>query len=220
MQSADVFENPKPTRLIKRVLELATDKPSLVLDSFAGSGTTAHAVLQLNRQDGGNRRFILVEMEPNVARTITAERIRRVARGYTNAKGEKVDGLGSGFKYCTLGAALFDERGAIAEGVTFAALAAHVFFVQTGQPLPNAGDAGKSPLLGVHNGMAVYLLFNGILGDKTVNGGNVLTGPVLASLPRHDGPKVIYGEGNRLGRDRLEREGITFKQIPYQIRVG
>jgi len=82
------------------------------------------------------------------------------------------------------------------------------------------GKAKASPLLGVHNHAAVYLLYNGILGDKRINGGNVLTGPVLGTQPAHDGPRVIHGEGSRLGRARLKRERITFKQIPYEIKVG
>jgi hypothetical protein len=72
--------------------------------------------------------------------------------------------------------------------------------------------------LGVHNGTAIYLLFNGVLGDRTVNGGNVLTTNVLASLPKHKGPKVVYGEASRLGNERLKREGIVFKQIPYEVK--
>jgi hypothetical protein len=79
----DVFITPKPTRLIQRILQIATDKDSLILDSFAGSGTTGHAVLKQNAADGGNRRFILVEMDDNIARNVTAERIKRVASGYT-----------------------------------------------------------------------------------------------------------------------------------------
>ena len=87
------FDTPKPTSLIQRILRLSTDKDSLVLDSFAGSGTTAHAVLKQNAEDGGSRRFILVEMDENIARNVTAERVRRAAFGYTNAKGEAVAGL-------------------------------------------------------------------------------------------------------------------------------
>ena len=82
---------------------------------------------------------------------------------------------------------------------------------------------GMTPLLGVHFGNAVYLLFNGVLGDKRPNGGNVLTGDVLRKLPKHPGQvgnRVIYGEGCRLGAARLKREGIVFKQIPYQIKVS
>lgn len=222
-KSGDIFITPKPTKLIRRILEVATDKDSLILDSFAGSGTTGHAVLAANRADGGNRRFILVEMDPSICRDVTVQRLSRVIGGYeTNgASAKKIDGLGGGFRYCKLGTPLFDEFGNIAEEVRFSDLAAHVFFAETGQPLPKAkNDTEKTPFLGLHNGVAVYLLFNGILGDKTVNGGNVLTTSVLASLPVHNGPRVIYGEGCRLGQDRLRREDIVFKQIPYAIKVG
>lgn len=101
------FPQPKPLALLTYLLSLVRDRDALVLDSFAGSGTTGHAVLALNQADGGNRRFILVEMEPNICRAVTAERLRRVIRGYrytTSAGVEReVPGLGGGFRYLTLG---------------------------------------------------------------------------------------------------------------------
>ena len=187
---------------------------SLVLDSFAGSGTTGHAILDLNKADGGNRRFILVEMEESICQPVTAQRLTRTIEGYKDTPA-----LGGGFRYCRLGAPVFDETGNIRAGVTFGELAAHVYFAETGEPLPKR-NGGKSPLLGVHNGKAICLLFNGILGDRSFDGGNVLTNPVLKSLPAHDGPQVIYGESCRLGAARLKREGIVFKQIPYGIKVS
>ena len=88
---------------------------------------------------------------------------------------------------------------------------------------PKSGETSEvwkpTPLLGIHNGTAYYLLYNGILGDKTKNGGNVLTGKVLASLPPHHGPKVIYGELTTFGSQRLTRENIVFKQVPYDIKA-
>lgn len=221
--SASVFITPKPTRLIKRILEIATDKDSLVLDSFAGSGTTGHAVLDMNKTDGGNRRFILVEMEEEICRSVTAQRLKRAIRGYSYEKttGNKVevDGLGSSFRYCVLGSPLFDESSNIRDEVDFCDLAAHVYFTETGEPIPER-STGKSLLVGIHNGTAVYLLFNGILGDKRVNGGNILTSVTLKSLPPYDGLRVIYGEGCRLGSTRLKKERIIFKQIPYEIKVS
>jgi adenine-specific DNA-methyltransferase len=182
----NVFITPKPTRLIQRIIQLATNPGDLVLDSFAGSGTTADALLQMNKEAGGNRHFILVEMDANFCRNITAERLKRVSLGYewkdTKGNKKKEDGLGGGFRYCELGATLFDPNRQIREEVKYNDLAGHVYFVETRQPLPQ--NARKHfPLLGASNGTAVYLLYNGILKDKSVNGGNVLTYDVLEGLP-------------------------------------
>jgi site-specific DNA-methyltransferase (adenine-specific)/adenine-specific DNA-methyltransferase len=188
----------------------------LILDSFAGSGTAGHAVLKQNFEDGGKRRFILVEMDEKIARSVTAERVKRIATGYTNTKDSMVEGLGSGFQFCRLSAEpLFDAAGQIRRDVTFAQLAEFVWFAETG-----SGYTGKStsPLLGVHEGRAIYLLYNGILKDKSVAGGNVLSGPVFDLLPEFAGPKVIYAAANRMG-GRAAREGITFKQTPYALEV-
>lgn len=213
------FIFPKPRTLIQTLVEQATDHNSLVLDSFSGSGTTGHAVLAQNRNDGGNRRFILVEMEPQIAQSITAERVRRVAEGYTNAKGEHVEGLGGGFRYATLGEPIFDETGKIRETVRFGDLARHVYFTETGEPLPRERVA-NTPFLGECRGVGIYLLYNGILGDKSANGGNVLTRAVLAQLSKFDGPKVIYCAGCLLGRDRLQAEQIIIRQTPYEVKVS
>jgi site-specific DNA-methyltransferase (adenine-specific)/adenine-specific DNA-methyltransferase len=213
------FSTPKPTSLIQRILQIATDKDSLILDSFSGSGTTAHAVLKQNKEDGGIRRFILVEMEPEIARTVTTERVRRVAQGYTNANGEEVAGLGGGFRYCELGEPLFDETGMIRETVKFSELARHVYFSETGEPLPRARVL-NTPLLGVCRGVGIYLLYNGILGDESANGGNVLTRQTLSKLPPFDGPKVVYCAGCLLSRDRLQAARITVRQTPYEIKIS
>jgi site-specific DNA-methyltransferase (adenine-specific)/adenine-specific DNA-methyltransferase len=241
-----VFDTPKPTQLLQRIFEHATNPGDLILDSFAGSGTTGHAVLNLNAESMNHkerkdhkeeieaedslcslsslrlnppRRFILVEMEPKIARDITAERVRRVAQGYTNAKGEKVEGLGGGFRFCELGEPLFDANGQIKPSVHFADLARHVYFTETGEPLPRERVL-KSPLIGECRGVGIYLLFNGILGDKRANGGNILTRAVLAQLPKYDGQKVIYCTGCLLGKDRLQAEKITIRQTPYEIKVS
>jgi site-specific DNA-methyltransferase (adenine-specific)/adenine-specific DNA-methyltransferase len=151
--------------------------------------------------------------------------VKRVGGGYTNAKGQAIEGLGGGFQFCRLSAEpLFDADGQIRSDVTFAQLAEFVWFAETGTarphpgPLP-AGEGEKlSPLLGVHEARAIYLLYNGILKDKSVAGGNVLTGPVFDVLPKFAGPKVIYAAANRMGA-RAAREGITFKQTPYALEV-
>lgn len=218
-----VFAYPKPLSLVRSLIRATTRAQDIVLDSFAGTGTTGHAVLDLNSEDEGRRHFILIEMDSDICPRITAERIKRTVEGYEYTKPKqrnvRVDGLGGGFRYCRLDRPLFNEQGQISAEVKFADLAAHVFFTETGSPIPKRTN-GKSPFLGVAKGTAYYLLFNGILGDKTPDGGNVLTGKVLADLPAHDGPKVIFGEGCRLSDARLKRERITFKQLPYEIKVS
>lgn len=219
MGRPDVFDNPKPSRLIERILQLATNTGDLIMDSFAGSGTTGHAILRMNKETGANRRFVLVEIESNIARDITAERLKRVALGYKNTKAEKVQGLGGAFRFATLGEPIFDAKGTIRNTVRFSELARHVYFTETLEPMPTQPKS-NNPLIGVHNGRAIYLLYNGILKDKSTDGGNVLTTSILAHLPKHEGPKVIYGTACRLSAERLRREGIVFKQLPYKLRVG
>lgn len=212
------FDTPKPTSLVQWIVSLHADDDALVLDSFAGSATTGHAVLRLNSEDGGTRRFILIEMEAEVCRNVAAERLRRVIGGYKGRKGSDVAGLGGGFRFCQLGPTLFDADGRVRDEVSFRELAQHVYFTETGEPLPTAKN-GRTPLLGVHNGTAVYLLYNGVLKDKTPGGGNVLTRGVLRELPAHDGPKVVYGNACLVGPRVLRDNGITFRQVPYEIRT-
>lgn len=219
-ESGDIFITPKPSKLIRKILQVATNKDSIILDSFTGSGTTAHAVFAQNAEDGGTRRVILIEMDPLIARNITRERVKRVALGYTKSNGTKIEGIGGSFRFCELGEPLFSPTGTIEEEtVSFKDLAHHVFFIATGEPLPHSSGL-KTPLIGVSNGVAVYLLYNGILGDKSVSGGNILTREILASLPPYDGPRIIYGNGCRMGAERLRRENISFRQIPYEVRVS
>jgi site-specific DNA-methyltransferase (adenine-specific)/adenine-specific DNA-methyltransferase len=217
------FDTPKPTRLIQRILQLSTGKNDLILDSFAGSGTTGHAVLQLNKEDGGNRKFILVEMEEKICKEITAERIKRVIKGYEYAKAngdtEKVEGLGGGFNFCSLDEPLFDELGNINKNVKYKELASHVFFSETGIPI-SEGQEKDFPLIGIFDNTVFYLLYNGILGDKTVNGGNILTKKMLESLPKFDGKKVVFAAGSRINPQKLQKENIFFKQTPYELRIS
>jgi adenine-specific DNA-methyltransferase len=211
----NVFPNPKDHEILLRLVRYVTESHDIIMDCFAGSGSLGHAVLQINNEDDASRRrFILVEMDENICRDVTAQRLTRVIDGYGDTPG-----LGGGYRFCTLGEPLFDENGQIRAGVKFPDLAAHIYFTETGTPIPKRSN-GRTPFLGVHDGKAVYLLFNGVLGDKSPQGGNVLTGDVLRNLPVHNGPKVIYGESCRLGADRLRRAGIVFKQVPYEIKVS
>lgn len=221
--NSDIFENPKDEEVLIKLFEATTNYNDIILDSFAGSGTTGHSILQLNALDGGKRKFVLVELEEDIAKNITSERIKKVINGYRiqkqNGTTEQVEGLGSGFRYCELAEPLFDKYGNVRESVTFKQLAYHVFFSETGVPLKENSKL-NTPLIGKYKGTAYYLLFNGILGDRTVNGGNVLTSKVLEALPKHKGNKVIFGMANRLSANKLKNADIIFKQIPVEIKTS
>ena len=228
------FDNPKPVNLIFRLVELATANcpDAIVLDSFAGSGTTAEAVLKLNARDKGNRVFILVEMEKSVSENITAKRVQTVINGYKivakkikkiiqgyTGKDKTIHPLGGGFRFCTLGLPLFDANGNIGKTVKFGDLAAHIFFSETGKPIPKRP---RKALIGEDEGRAIYLLYNGIMGDKRRDSGNMLTSKTLAKLPKPsvaDMQRVVFAEGTLLSAERLAREKVDFRQIPYKIRV-
>lgn len=204
----------KNPELIKRIIKLFDDDNAIFLDSFAGSGTTGHAVLDLNKEDGGNRKFILVEMEKEIARKITAERVRRVARGYAhkNTKGElvKVAGLGGGFEYVQLGAPLFDKNGAINPEVGFEDMARYIFFTETRTNLEKKNIAGN--FIGEFGGGKYYLLFDGI-------GKNILDMKFAQKLKKIDGQKIIYADKCLVSDEFLEECGAVFKQIPYEIKI-
>jgi site-specific DNA-methyltransferase (adenine-specific)/adenine-specific DNA-methyltransferase len=222
----DVFSTPKPTRLIQHILQIATDpgEEDIILDSFAGSGTTGHAVLQLNKGDGGDRRFILVELESQIARNITTERLRRVIQGYTwtdqRGNEHREEGLGGGFRYCNLGATIFQPDGSIHPAVTWEDLARHIWFTETRNPWPGlpSPSEGEGPgvrvetCLGTFNGVAYYLYFNGI-------GGNVFGPAQLAELPLNETPKVVYADTAAVEPAELDEHKVTFKQIPYDVKV-
>jgi adenine-specific DNA-methyltransferase len=216
---AGAFPFPKDSEVIADLVGMVVEPGDIVLDSFGGSGTTAHAALRLNQHLKKPVRFILVELNDDVARNKTRERVRKAIEGYTPLAGKKrvsVDGLGGGFQFCRLSAEpLFDTDGQIRRDVSFAELAEFVWFAETGTGYTGTAD---SPLLGVHEGRAIYLLYNGILKDRSMAGGNVLTGPVFDVLPKFVGPKVIYAAANRMG-GRAARAGITFKQTPYALEV-
>ena len=211
--SAQCFDYPKPVDLIEGLISQVTDSNSIILDTFAGSGTTAHAVLKLNQQDGGNRKFVLVEMDENIAESVTAERNKRVIEGYENAKGESVAGLGGGFQFCRLSnEPLFAPDGEVRADVTFPQLASYVWFNETKMGYEGKGD---SPLLGVFEGRAIYLLYNGIL--KDVSGENILTAAIFKNLPPFEGQKIIYAEAYQGSESWLKKEQIIFKQTPYNL---
>jgi adenine-specific DNA-methyltransferase len=207
------FATPKPERLIKRVLEIATDEGDLVLDSFLGSGTTTAVAHKMGR------RWIGIEMGEH-AKTHCAVRMKKVVDGEQGgiSKAVKWQG-GGGFRYYELGEAILNEDGSLTCDIPFDVMAAHVWFSETKTPYMGGK---KSTVLGVHEGTAYALLYNGILRDRSVNGGNVLTRKTLeviqADLAGRDYEKiVIYGEACRLMAPTLESLKIEFRQTPYDL---
>lgn len=208
------FSTPKPEKLIQRIIHIASNEGDIVLDSFLGSATTSAVAQKMNR------RHIGIELGEQAV-THCYPRLKQVIDGEQGgiSKLLKWQG-GGGFEFYRLGEIVFNKNGSLNENISFHALASHIWYGATKTSLE---QADKSPLLGVHNGVAYYLLYNGILGDKRPNGGNVLTSKVLAILPAHpldpaNGRKVIYGETTRMGAARLKSENIIFKQIPYDVK--
>lgn len=209
----DFFETPKPERLLQRVLQISTQPGDLVLDSFLGSGTTSAVAHKMGR------RWIGIEVGEH-ARTLALPRLKAVVDGEQGGISEAEEwpeGGGGGFRFFKLGAPIFDDAGHIREGIKFEHLAAHVWFSETGTPRPSR--AAKEAFLGEHGGKAYYLLYNGVLGDLSTSGGNVLTKKILRSLPAFDGPKVIYGEACVITEDQCRELDIDFKQTPYDIKA-
>ena len=209
----DVFETPKPERLIQRILQIATNPGDMVLDAFLGSGTTAAVAHKMGR------RWVGVEMGDHAV-THCVPRLRKVVEGEQGGISKAVGWSGGGgFRFCRLGPAITAPGGGIDPEVRFGDLAALAWFRATGEPLPKppARTAPASPLLGVYRRTAIYLLYNGILKDKTPRGGNVLTRETLALLPPHEGHKIVFATGCRLGADRLARENISFRLIPFAL---
>lgn len=217
--SENAFATPKPERLIERILHIATSPGDLVLDSFLGSGTTAAVAHKMGR------RWIGIEMGEH-AQTHCLPRLQKVVAGEQGGISQAVNWQGGGgFHFVRLGEPVFQADGSIHPQIRFATLARYVWFLEN--RAPHSASQFDSPLLGIvgegESAVAYVLLYNGILGDRRANGGNVLTSvlwPYLQSLaPEHRGRWVIYGEASRMPESRRRTLHISFKQIPYDIRM-
>ncbi|MBO5567835.1 MAG: site-specific DNA-methyltransferase [Clostridia bacterium] len=200
------FDTPKPTRLIEFVLRIASDKDTIILDSFAGSGTTAHAVLNLNRQDGGHRRFIIVEME-DYAESITAERVKRAIKGYGTDK-KAVPGTGGNFSFYDLGEPLMVGQN-LNEAVSVDKIREYIWYMETRQGLP-APTAGHPYFLGTYNSTSYYFYYEP--GKPTA-----LDYDFLATITVPADEYIIYADSCAVNEQRLNDLSITFKKIPRDI---
>ena len=199
------FSYPKVSSLIERVLQIATDKDSIILDSFAGSGTTAHAVLNMNKSDGGNRKFILIEMM-DYADTITAERVKRVIDGYGEGK-KAVEGTGGGFAFYELGEKLLDGE-YLNENVGIDKIREYVYFTETKEKVTSKPD--EPHYLGTAFDTAYYFYYEK---DKATT----LDWSFLETIKTKAQGYVIYADRCILTDEELEKYHITFKKIPRDI---
>ena len=211
----DFKNGKKPEQIIARIIAMATSPGDLVLDSFLGSGTTAAVAQKMNR------RFIGIEMGDHAV-THCQPRLQMVVDGEQGgvSKAQNWRG-GGGFRFFRLGPAVFDETGGLQPDIRFPTLGAHIWFSEMDQPWNPPETA--TPFLGALGGKGVALLYNGILGDKSMNGGNVLNRQTLRIIRDtagdFTGPMTIYGERTVLSDASLDAENITFKQTPYDVRA-
>lgn len=198
------FPQPKSIDLILEILITSTKDKDIILDSFAGSGTTAHAVLNLNKADGGNRKFILIEME-DYANSITAERVKRVINGYGDNKG-----TGGSFDYFELGESIFTENGYLNEEAGLASIRNYIYYTETRSPLDPISQNTNDSFLGVHDHTAYYLMYErGAI--------STLNHSFLSSINIKTESYVVYADNCVLTKSFLLKHGISFKKIPRDI---
>lgn len=200
------FDTEKNVLLIQRIIDWIVSPGEIILDSFAGSGTTAHAVLNMNKADGGNRKFICIEMM-DYADTITAERVKRVINGYGEGK-KTVDGTGGNFSYYELGEPLLvDDK--LNNAVSTEKIREYIYYMETKQALPEAA-ADEPMLLGVYHGAAYYFNY-----EKDAS--TTLNAAFLKSIKRQAEAYVIYADTCVISENKLQQFNITFKKIPRDI---
>lgn len=204
----NVFDSPKPYQLVERVLQIATNPNDLILDSYAGSGSTAHAVLNLNKLDKGNRKFVIVEME-EYAETITAERIKRVIKGY-GVEGKETEGTGGNFDFYTLGQPMFLEDGNLNELVGVEKIRQYVFYTEAKTLLTETKHKDNKHFLGKQNDTGYY--FNYEQDEVTT-----LDHAFLATMKTKAEQYVIYADNCLLTKEFMTKHHIIFKKIPRDI---
>lgn len=219
-ESKKTFENPKPSQLIEQLLSFVAGKDAIVLDSFAGSGTSAHATLALNKMDKGNRRFVLIETESYVDK-ITAERVRRVIKGMPNAKDEALKrGLGGSFTYCDLGEPIDLERFFDGKGApSYEQVARYVVYTATGEAI---SDTPKEPrkdwFVAEAGGYRIHLIYRPNLDFMRSNGAALSIEIAQACAKAAKGkPVLVYAAAKFVSQTALTGIGVTFCQLPYAV---
>jgi adenine-specific DNA-methyltransferase len=212
----DLFITPKPSKLIHRVLQIATDKESIVLDCFSGSGTTGHAVLEANKRDGGSRRFVMIENE-DFADTLTAERLRRVIKGVPAARNDLLQkGFGGSFSFVEVGHPMQLEALLKAEKLpSYEDLASYVFYTATGEDFDAKRIQRKTGFIGESAQHDVYLLYEP---DLDYLKSTALTLDLARNLPKGSGKKrLVFAPTKYLDSIHLEENRIEFCQLPFEI---
>ena len=218
--SGHEFETVKPVSLIRKIVFHFAKQDGVVLDSFAGSGTTAHAVLALNKEDGGNRKFILVECE-KYADKITAERVRRVIKGVPKSKDDNLkNGLGGSFTYCTLGDEISIEKMLTGKNLPdYDTLARHVFYTATGQsPTKIRKQRGKDGFFYETNDRLFYLIYEPNLAflrstDSALNSDR--TERIANQTRTKKKTALVFATHKFMGQKELTGMGIVFCGLPY-----
>src|SRR3989344_4298864 len=219
---SEVFDYPKPSSLIKRLIGFGGTRDCIIMDSFSGSGTTAQAVMDLNAEDGGIRKFILVQIPEEIKESkpayekgyryvheITRERMTRIANGYMSNEGVKITGLGGGFRYYRLSTPLFTkERDDIVSNTTWQQLAPYLYFTEFKQALEKTSI--KKPFVGYFKQTSLYLIYKE---PQT----NCIDEKFVAKLVNDGKKKIVYADYVDVDDNVLDEAGITFRQIPYDI---
>lgn len=215
--SRDSFDTPKPSKMIRELIRVATKKDDIVLDSFAGSGTTGQAVLELNNEDQGSRKFVLVEMVDGISDTITAERVRRVIKGIPKAKSKNLQkGLGGSFSYFSLGDAI-DEVGILSgkKLPSYEQMARYLFYTATGEEFDEKTVNETTNFIGKSKEYEVYLFYKP---DTEYLKNTALNLDKATGLPKFNGKRrLVFAPAKYLDQEHLDKYNIDFAQLPFEI---
>ena len=203
-----IFDTPKPTGIIEYCMEQAMRSDSIILDSFAGSGTTAHAVLNMNKADGGNRKFILIEMM-DYADSITAERVKRVINGYGEGK-NAVEGTSGNFSFYDLGDTLLLSDGNLNEEVGESKIREYIWYTETKEAMTDVVAEGEPYCLGTSRDTAYYFYYKK---DEITT----LDYDFLSTVKTKAAGYIIYADLCTISDEELKKWNITFKKIPRDI---